>query len=42
VASLTVAEQTALMDRAADHFEGRKRELILSAKAHFLEMQNAS
>jgi SAM-dependent methyltransferase len=42
VESLSVAEKTVLMDRAADRFEGRKRDLILSAKAHFLEMLRAS
>jgi SAM-dependent methyltransferase len=42
VESLTVAEQTVLMDRAAGRFEGRKRDLMLSAKAHFLEMLRAS
>jgi hypothetical protein len=38
VDSLTVDERCALMDRAAERFEGRKRELLVSAKAHFLEM----
>lgn len=38
VASLTVDERCALMDRAAARFEGPKRELLVSAKAHFLEM----
>ena len=38
VESLTVDERCALMDRAAARFEGRKRDLLVSAKAHFLEM----
>lgn len=38
VESLSVAERGELMDRAAARFEGRKRELLVSAKAHFLEM----
>jgi hypothetical protein len=38
VESLTVAERCELMDRAAARFEGRKRDLLVSAKAHFLEM----
>ncbi len=38
VASLTVDERSALMDRAAARFSGRKRDLLVSAKAHFLEM----
>ena len=42
VESLTTAEKTALMDRAAGRFEGKQRELILSAKAEFLQMLNAS
>ena len=42
VESLSVAEKSALMDRAAARFEGRKRELILSAKAHFMEMLQTS
>ena len=37
VASLSIEEKSALMDRAASRFEGPKRELMLSAKAHFLE-----
>jgi hypothetical protein len=37
VASLSIDEKRALMDRAASRFEGPKRELMLSAKAHFLE-----
>jgi Methyltransferase domain len=41
VDSLTIEEKTALMDRAADRFAGPKREMVLSAKAHFLEMLNA-
>jgi len=42
VEELSVEERTVLMDRAAARFEGAKRELILSAKAHFLEMVQAS
>lgn len=38
VESLTVDERCELMDRAAARFEGRKRDLLVSAKAHFLEM----
>lgn len=41
VESLTVDERIALMDRAASRFEGKKRELLVSAKAHFLEMMAA-
>lgn len=41
VASLTLAEKTELMDRATNRFEGSKRELLLSAKKHFLEMLEA-
>jgi SAM-dependent methyltransferase len=39
VGRLTRDERAALADRAASRFEGHKRELILSAKAHFLEME---
>jgi hypothetical protein len=42
VESLTLAEKTELMERAASRFDGRKREMILSAKAHFVEMLQAS
>jgi SAM-dependent methyltransferase len=38
VESLTVDERCTLMDRAAARFEGRKRDLLVSAKTHFLEM----
>jgi SAM-dependent methyltransferase len=38
VESLTVDERSALMDRAAARFVGKKREMLVSAKAHFLEM----
>lgn len=38
VESLTRDERCALMDRAAARFEGKKRELLVSAKAHFVEM----
>ncbi len=41
VESLTREERSALMDRAAARFEGRKRELLVSAKAHFLELMQA-
>jgi SAM-dependent methyltransferase len=42
VESLTLAEKIELMDRAAARFEGPKRKLILAAKAHFVEMLQAS
>ena len=42
VASLSIEEKAALMDRAASRFAGRKRELMLAAKEHFLEMLRAS
>jgi SAM-dependent methyltransferase len=42
VESLTFAEKMELMDRAANRFDGAKRDLILSAKAHFAEMLAAS
>jgi SAM-dependent methyltransferase len=42
VGGLTVGEKTRLMDRAADRFAGPKRAMLVSAKAHFLEMLNAS
>ncbi len=38
VDSLSREERASLADRAAARFEGAKRELILAAKAHFLEM----
>lgn len=38
VESLTTAEKTDLMDRAAGRFDGKQRELLRSAKEHFLEM----
>ena len=38
VQSLAKADKIDLMDRAAGRFEGGKRELMLSAKAHFLEL----
>ena len=38
VASLTLAEKSALMDRAAARFRGQQREWLRSAKAHFIEM----
>jgi len=38
VESLPVDERCVLMDRAAARFEGRKRDLLVSAKAHFLGM----
>jgi SAM-dependent methyltransferase len=38
VESLGLDEKRELMDRAASRFEGRKRELLLSAKEHFLEL----
>ena len=39
---LPIAEKSELMDRAANRFHGRKREILLAAKAHFLEMLEAS
>jgi SAM-dependent methyltransferase len=38
VESLTIAEKTDLMDRAASRFHGEQREKLRSAKEHFLEM----
>jgi hypothetical protein len=40
--SLTFAEKMELMDRAANRFDGAKRDLILAAKTHFAEMLAAS
>ncbi|HYO77110.1 MAG TPA: class I SAM-dependent methyltransferase, partial [Thermoanaerobaculia bacterium] len=40
VDSLSVDERIALMDRAATRFEGKKRDLLVSAKAHFLQMMS--
>jgi hypothetical protein len=42
VAGLSVADKSALMDRAAARFTGPKRDLILAAKAHFLELLQAT
>lgn len=42
VESLSFEEKCALMDRAANRFHGHKRELILAAKTHFMEMLQAS
>jgi SAM-dependent methyltransferase len=42
VESLSVDERVALMDRAAARFDGEKREMLVSAKAHFLEMMAAT
>jgi SAM-dependent methyltransferase len=42
VESLTFEEKMTLMNRAASRFDGRKRELILAAKAHFAAMLEAS
>jgi hypothetical protein len=42
VESLSVEERCTLMDRAAARFEGKRRELLVSAKAHFLEMMAAT
>lgn len=42
VAGLSLEEKRALMDRAADRFSGPKRDLLLSAKEHFLAMLQAS
>jgi ubiquinone/menaquinone biosynthesis C-methylase UbiE len=38
VASLTIAEKSDLMDRAAARFEGEQRRMLAAAKEHFLEM----
>lgn len=38
VGSLSIEERAALMDRAASRFSGTKRDMILAAKTHFLEM----
>jgi hypothetical protein len=38
VESLTFDEKMALIDRAANRFDGAKREMILAAKAQFVEM----
>jgi hypothetical protein len=42
VAGLSVADKSALMDRAANRFAGPKREVMLAAKAHFLELLQAT
>jgi SAM-dependent methyltransferase len=42
VESLTVEERCALMDRAAARFDGTKREMLVAAKAHFLEMMETT
>lgn len=42
VESLTFEEKMALMDRAASRFDGAKRDMMLAAKAHFVEMLAAS
>lgn len=42
VESLTLAEKTELMDRAANRFHGAKRAMMIAAKAHFVEMLSAS
>jgi hypothetical protein len=42
VESLSLVEKTMLMDRAANRFAGPKREMVLAAKAHFLELLNPS
>jgi SAM-dependent methyltransferase len=41
VESLSIDERSVLMDRAASRFEGKKRDLLVSAKAHFLELMQA-
>jgi len=38
IESLSIAERSALMDRAASRFAGAQHELLVAAKAHFLEM----
>lgn len=42
VEALPLAEKLELMDRAANRFQGRKRDLILAARTHFVEMLEAS
>lgn len=42
VESLTLAEKEELMDRAASRFHGPKHDMMVAAKAHFLEMLAAS
>jgi SAM-dependent methyltransferase len=42
VESLSTSEKIELMDRAANRFTGAKRELLESAKRHFLEMLGES
>lgn len=42
VESLTRDERIELMDRAAARFDGVKRDLLVSAKAHFLDMMAAT
>jgi ubiquinone/menaquinone biosynthesis C-methylase UbiE len=42
VAELPLEEKVALMDRAASRFDGARREMILAAKTHFIEMLQAS
>ena len=42
VESLTIDEKSELMERAANRFHGNKRDVMLAAKAHFLEMLQAS
>lgn len=42
VESLSIDERIALMDRAAARFDGSRREMILAAKVHFLEMMQES
>ncbi|HVT03756.1 MAG TPA: class I SAM-dependent methyltransferase [Thermoanaerobaculia bacterium] len=38
VESLSIEEKSSLMDRAANRFTGKQREMIQSSKKHFLEM----
>jgi SAM-dependent methyltransferase len=42
VGSLTTEEKATLMDRAANRFAGPQRDMVLAAKAHFLEQLKAS
>ena len=42
VESLTTAGKVDLMDRAASRFSGAQRDMLESAKRHFLEMLSAS
>ena len=40
IESLSIAERSALMDRAASRFAGARRDMLVAAKAHFLGMMS--